>query len=74
LSLVRDYGQPNEVAARYQPPWAIIDPADSTSFLGAAIIGACALVLLGAISKRLPSPPGTADNLVKIGILPRQIR
>jgi hypothetical protein len=69
LSLVRDYGHPNEVAARYQPPWAIIDPADSTSFMRAAIIGAGALVLLGAISKRLPSLPGTADNLVKIGIL-----
>ena len=69
LSLVRGYGRPNEVAARYQPPWAIIDPADSTSFMRAAIIGAGALVLLGALSKRLPSLPGTADNLVKIGIL-----
>ena len=69
LSLVRDYGRPNEVAARYQPPWAIIDPADSTSFMRAAIIGAAALVLLGVISKRLPSLSGTADNLVKIGIL-----
>ncbi|HEV3166031.1 MAG TPA: hypothetical protein VGZ22_18535 [Isosphaeraceae bacterium] len=69
LSLVRGYGRPNEVAARYQPPWVIIDPADSTSFLRAAIIGAGALVLLGAMGKRLPSPPGTAQNLVKIGIL-----
>jgi hypothetical protein len=69
LSLVREYGRPNEVAARYQLPWAIIDPADSTSFLRAAILGAGALVLLGAISKRLPSLAGTADNLVAIGIL-----
>jgi hypothetical protein len=69
LSLVRGYGQPNEAAARYQPPWAIIDPADSTSFMRAAIIGAGALVLLGAMSKRLPSLPESADNLVKIGLL-----
>ncbi len=69
LELVRNYGHPNEVAARYQAPWAIIDPADSTSFVRAAIIGAGALVLLGAISMRLPSLRGTADNLVKIGIL-----
>jgi hypothetical protein len=62
LTLVRSHGLPNEVAARYQTPWAIIDPADSTSFLRAAIIGAGALVLLGAM-------PGTADNVVKIGIL-----
>jgi hypothetical protein len=33
VSLVRGYGSPNEAAARYQPPWAIIDPADSTSFM-----------------------------------------
>jgi hypothetical protein len=65
LALVRGYGQPNEVAARYRPPWAIIDPADTTSFMRAAIIGAGALVLLGALSMR----PGTADNLVGIGIL-----
>ena len=69
LSLVRDYGHPNEVAARYQPPWAIIDPADSTSFMRAAIIGAAALVLFGAISERLPSLQGTADNLVAVTIL-----
>jgi hypothetical protein len=69
LSLVRAYGHPNEVAARYQPPWAIIDPADSTSFMRAALIGAGALVLLGAMSKRLPSLPVNADNLAGIGIL-----
>ena len=69
LSLVRGYGHPNEVAARYQPPWTIIDPADSTSFVRAAIIGAGALVVLSALSRLRPSRPGTADNLVKIGIL-----
>jgi len=69
LSLVRGYRRPNEAAARYQPPWAIIDPADSTSFMRAAIIGAGALVLHAGISIRLPSARGTADNLVKIGIL-----
>jgi hypothetical protein len=26
LSLVRGFGRPNEVAARYQPVWTIIDP------------------------------------------------
>jgi hypothetical protein len=69
LSLVRDYGRPNDVAARYQPPWAIIDPADTASFSRAAIIGAGALVLLSALNKLQPSPPETADNLVGIGIL-----
>src|SRR5262249_41271626 len=39
-----------EVAARYQPPWTILDPADSTSFLRAAVIGAGVLLLLGAFT------------------------
>jgi hypothetical protein len=58
LSLVRDYGLPNEVAARYQPGWTIIDPADSTSFLRAAIIGAGALVFLSVLTRRPPPIPG----------------
>ncbi len=33
LSLVRDYGRPNEVAARYRPPLTIIDPSDTWNFL-----------------------------------------
>jgi hypothetical protein len=69
LSLVRGFGAPNEVAARYQPPWAIIDPADSTSFMRAAILGTCALIVLGALSKRQPSLLRSAEDLVKIGIL-----
>jgi hypothetical protein len=69
LSLVQAFGHPNEVAARYHRPWAIIDPADSTSFLRAAIIGAGVLVVLCAMSKQPTSLPGTAENLVKIGIL-----
>lgn len=68
LSLVRDYGHPNEVAARYQPPWAVIDPADTTSFVRAAIIGASALILLAAMSLRLNSPDSSPKNLVGIGV------
>jgi hypothetical protein len=69
MSLVRGYGHPNEVAARYQPAWAIIDPADSTSFMRAAIIGLGALIVLSALSRRQPTLPGTAGNLVKIGLM-----
>jgi hypothetical protein len=69
LSLVRDYGRPNEVAARYHPPRAIIDPADSARFIRAAIIGAGVLIVLSAFGRRDPSSPGHAEDLVKIGIL-----
>jgi hypothetical protein len=69
LSLVRAYGQPNEVAARYEPPWVIIDAADSTSFIRAAVIGACALTVLSALGRPRPSPPGSASNFVASSVL-----
>jgi hypothetical protein len=69
LSLVRGFGRPNEVAARYQPVWTIIDPADSGTFARAAIIGVGSLLMLGALTRMLPSPSGIADDLVEIGIL-----
>ncbi len=69
LSLVCGYGSPNEVAARYQPAWTIIDPADSRSFVRAAFIGAGALIVLSALSRLQPSLLGTAEEPVKIGIL-----
>src|ERR1700722_12713731 len=69
LSLVRGYGSPNEAAARYQTPWTIIDPADSTSFMRAAIIGVGALIVLSALARLRPSPGRTDEDLVNIGIL-----
>ena len=66
LVLVRDYGHPNEVAARYQPPLAIIDPADSTSFIRAAIIGAGAVVLMSALRRLSPSMPASSDTLILV--------
>ena len=68
LSLVRGYGRPSEVAARYQAPPIIIDPADSTSFVRAAIVGACALAVFVAISRRAPALPADVDDLIKIGL------
>ena len=70
LSLVRDYGPPNEVAARYHSAWTIIAPADSRNFIRAAILGAGAIVLLSLLSRR--SPPrvsGAADEVLTVGIL-----
>ena len=69
LSLVRGYGHPNEAAARYRPAWTIIDPADSASFMRAAIIGVGSLLMLSALRKRQPPLPGTADEFVKVGIM-----
>jgi hypothetical protein len=69
LSLVRGFGSPNEAAARYQPPWAIIEPADSTNFMRAAFIGALALLVLSVLNRRKPSLAGTGANVDVTAIL-----
>lgn len=69
MAMVHGYGHPSRVAARYQQPWSIIDPADSTGFLRSALLGAAALVLLAAITTRHPSPPVAPDDLVQVGVL-----
>jgi uncharacterized membrane protein YfcA len=69
LSVVRDCGHPNEFAAHYQPPVAIIDPADSTSFVRAAWIGVGALIVLNVIRNRLPSTQDITAYLLETGIL-----
>jgi hypothetical protein len=69
LELVRSHGSPNEAAARYQQPWAIIDPIDSTSFLRASFIGAGAIVVLSALRQLQPEAPGTTSEVVLFWIL-----
>ena len=69
LALLREYGRPTEVAARYQPAWTIIDPADSRNFMRASFIGVCALLLLSGLRKLRPEVPGTTEDWVKIAVL-----
>jgi hypothetical protein len=40
LALVRAFGRPADVAARYHAPYVLIEPADTRSFLLAAVVGA----------------------------------
>jgi len=51
LALVRRFGRPADVAARYHTPYTIIDPADTRSFVLAAIGGA---LLMPQADPRLP--------------------
>jgi hypothetical protein len=51
LSLVRRFGRPGEAAARYSTPYALVDPADTRSFIVAAIAGA---FLIPPVNARLP--------------------
>lgn len=51
LALVRRFGRPSEVAARYHTPYTIVDPVDTRSFVLAAVVGA---LLIPTTNQRLP--------------------
>ena len=60
LTLVRRFGQPSEVAARYHTPYAVVDSADTRSFVLIAFAGA---LLIPTTNQRLPFSinPATAQ-------------
>lgn len=43
LEMVREFGRPAEVAARYHTPIALIDPADTRAYIFVAIVGGALL-------------------------------
>lgn len=45
---LRAFGRPADVAARYHPMFAIVDPSDTRAFLTAALAGAIVLALIAA--------------------------
>ncbi len=51
LAIVRRFGRPADVAARYHTPIAVVDPADTRSFVLAAVVGA---LLIPSTNPRLP--------------------
>lgn len=51
LALVRRFGRPSEVAARYHTPYTIVDPIDTRSFVLVAVVGA---LLIPTTNQRLP--------------------
>lgn len=67
IALMRDFGRPDDVAARYRPALTIIDPADGRRFVRFALVGLgilWALGLIGGLSQPLAS---TADVLRMLG-------
>ena len=51
IELVRAFGPPVEVAARYRPTLTIIDPADGHRFLWASVIGLVVIWCAGLLSQ-----------------------
>lgn len=61
--MVRAFGRPSDVAARYRPTLTIIDPADGHAFLRAAVIGLVIIWSLGLLT-HLRSPIDSVSGLL----------
>src|SRR5690606_21056783 len=66
--LLRAFGRPAEVAARYRPTLTVIDPADGWSFVRASAIGLAILWAAGLL--RLPWSSAESGGEV-LGLLGR---
>lgn len=65
--LLRSFGRPADVAARYRPTLTVIDPADGPVFVRAAVIGLLVIWALGLL-KQLGRPlQGWGDALQLLG-------
>ena len=51
LAIVRRFGRPGDVAARYQTPITVVDPSDTRGFVLPAAVGA---MLIPSTNRRLP--------------------
>lgn len=67
IELLRAFGRPGDVAARYRPTLTIIDPADGHTFLRATVVGLAVIWSLGLLMVlRQPAHPG-GDLLTALG-------
>jgi len=67
LTLVRTFGRPADVAARYRTPLTIIDPADGHRFVRISAIGLVVIWVAGLLSV-FPAPPASfSDLLTRLG-------
>ena len=60
IELVRSFGAPSEVAARYRPATPLLDAADTRPFIIAAILGALPLVIASGDGSELRRPLGVS--------------
>lgn len=63
--LVRAFGRPADVAARYRPTLTIIDPADGQKFFRLAAVGLVLIWVLG-LFERLRQPIGSGAELLGV--------
>jgi hypothetical protein len=65
--LVRAFGRPSDVAARYRPTLTIVDPADGPRFLRASVIGLAIIWSLGLLEVLLQPIDSAGDALTALG-------
>ena len=63
--MLRAFGHPGDVAARYLPTLTIIDPADGRKFLHASVIGLAIIWVLGLVT-RLRQPIDSGWDLLSV--------
>lgn len=64
IHFLRDFGHPNEVAARYQPAVQIIAPSDGNQFLRLTIIGLLLIWSLGLLAN-FSQPINSAADFIR---------
>lgn len=67
IELLRAFGRPADVAARYRPALTIIDPADGYRFLRATVVGLTVIWSLGLLLDLLRPIHSASDVLVAVG-------
>lgn len=61
IEVLESYGHPREVANRYHPRWAVIDPADTRGFFMSVIVGFAVLVAF-TVPSALLTPEKAIDH------------
>ncbi|MBR7801371.1 hypothetical protein [Undibacterium fentianense] len=66
MNLLREFGHPHEVAARYRPNFTVIEPSDGPRFIRLSIIGLLIIWSLGLLTswQQLSSAPNNVLQLL----------
>ncbi|MCL4809260.1 MAG: hypothetical protein KJ062_15960 [Thermoanaerobaculia bacterium] len=67
LALLRGFGRPAEVAARYRPTLTVIDPADGPAFVRASLVGLAVIWVAGLLLQLRVPVQGPGDLLAVLG-------
>jgi hypothetical protein len=64
MALLTGFGRPADVAARYRPTFAVIDPVDSRAFVRASVIGVALIWIVGLVDAYSQRPASFGDGVL----------